>query len=164
MIKQHILWPLVSLLFYACGSIKSKQLVEQKTELAEAIETNTDLAIASTTHEVITASSRRDYTVEILPIGVFTYDEVNGYKGMASQLVWKGKLQQQTQLKRNENQLIASNHRQTQATKIKKTQLEEHFKKSDWNSAIWLWLAIAGGIFLAWVILDAKLRKKIAMI
>lgn len=83
---------------------------------------------------------------------------------MASQLVWKGKLQQQRQMKRKEDQIIGVNYRQTQATKIKKTQLEEHLKKSDWSSAIWLWLAVAGGIFLAWVILDSRLRKKLAMI
>lgn len=83
---------------------------------------------------------------------------------MASQLVWKGKLQQQTRMKRKENQLIAANYRQTKATKIKKTQLEEHLKKSDWSLAIWLWLAVAGGIFLAWAILVSRLRKKLAMI
>ena len=148
----------------ACGSIKDKQLLKASTSEAEAIEINTDLSIAATTNELITDSSRQDYLVEISPLGVFTYDAVNGYKGMASQLLWKGKLQQQRQMKRQENQLIGVNYRQTQATKIKKTQLEEHLKKSDWSSAIWLWLAVAGVIFLAWVILDSRLRKKLAMI
>jgi hypothetical protein len=148
----------------ACGSIKDKQLLKVSASEAEAIEINTDLSIAATTNELITDSSRQDYLVEISPLGVFTYDAVNGYKGMASQLLWKGKLQQQRQMKRKEDQLIGVNYRQTQATKIKKTQLEEHLKKSDWGSAIWLWLAVAGGIFLAWVILVSRLRKKLAMI
>lgn len=140
--------------------MKNKQLLKASTSKAEVLEINTDISVASTTNEVITDSSRQDYIVEISPLGVFTYDAVNGYSGMASQLVWKGRLQQQILINRNGHQLIASNQRQTQATITTNSQSDQRIKNANWSSAIWFWLAVAAGIFLAWITLISRLRKK----
>jgi len=161
--RKFSLLLVITLLVLACGSIKDKQLLKTNTFETEATAMRTDLSIVSGKQEVITDSSRQDYTLEILPAGVFTYDAVNGYKGMASQLVWKGKVQQQTLVKRNENQLITANQRQTQARETTRTEQEEYIKKSTRSSALWLWLALAIGILLVWIILIYRLRKKFTM-
>ncbi|WP_231426957.1 hypothetical protein [Pedobacter sp. Leaf250] len=113
----------------------------------------------STINESITDSSAGDYMVQIFPSGYFTYDNGYGYRGMATQVVWKGKTNHKVIANRNQTSLNQMDQKQIVSTRTAKSAFDKKLKKSKWVMPVWVWIVFAMVVLSGWGLMIIKIRK-----
>lgn len=160
MIKQLRFYLLMAMLLAACGTMRKNQEWQRlnvKTEAASQKDSHR-LAVA-TVNESITDSTAGDYVIQIWPTGYFTYDNINGYKGMASQLVWKGKTNHKRIADRHKTSLNQMDQAQTVSTSVEKSTVDKKLEKTKRVLPFWIWMIIALVALLGSALLVMKIRK-----